>query len=386
MSAEDAMALDEHGGASLISNNVAEWTSEDVAKGLQDYLICIEMFLAAIVHTFVFPHSEYSPQAVEARTRGLNQAPYLPKHWRRLGRKWKEWDSKSAYSGTTHTTPSDHNNNNLHNGGGGDMELVPLTTEGGLYRVDSADEDDDYLMDHPLDRMTTSLASRSASDDEVDLEASSPKHGFGFDYFHHHGGNSRDEQFQNNLAGATPLAPQQLSPLGPVESEGSNRGDDEDDTITADEESAGEEHCGDSSESSYSQSDSGSCSDDEESEEDEEDDMQPLVVRRGHKKNQKSGGSQRTGFVRALWESTIPQDLRDNTVGIIKGDYVVERKTLLHHAATSDSYELFSRRNLQAQQRNRTRTGSSLAGSASIATQNSGDKPAPGPPPPESAS
>jgi hypothetical protein len=30
-------------------------------------------------------------------------------------------------------------------------------------------------------------------------------------------------------------------------------------------------------------------------------------------------------------------------VGIIKGDYVVEKKTFLHHAATSDSYDLFSR-------------------------------------------
>eukprot|EP00957_Ditylum_brightwellii_P200928 15316239-Ditylum_brightwellii.AAC.1 len=36
-----------------------ELTSEDVAKGLQDYLICIEMFVGAIVHTFVFPHTDY---------------------------------------------------------------------------------------------------------------------------------------------------------------------------------------------------------------------------------------------------------------------------------------------------------------------------------------
>jgi hypothetical protein len=52
---------------------------------------------------------------------------------------------------------------------------------------------------------------------------------------------------------------------------------------------------------------------------------------------------QKPGFVRALLDSTIPQDLRDNTVAIIKGDYIVEKKTLLHHAATSDSYDLFSR-------------------------------------------
>jgi hypothetical protein len=59
--------------------------------------------------------------------------------------------------------------------------------------------------------------------------------------------------------------------------------------------------------------------------------------------NKASTPSGKQGFVSALLDSTIPQDLRDNTVGIIKGDYVVEKKTLLHHAATSDSYDLFSR-------------------------------------------
>jgi hypothetical protein len=43
----------------MIPHYKEEWTSEDVAKGLQDYLICIEMFLAAIVHVFVFPHTDY---------------------------------------------------------------------------------------------------------------------------------------------------------------------------------------------------------------------------------------------------------------------------------------------------------------------------------------
>jgi hypothetical protein len=52
--------------------------------------------------------------------------------------------------------------------------------------------------------------------------------------------------------------------------------------------------------------------------------------------------SKRPGFVRALLDSAIPRDLRDNTVGIVKGDYTVERKTLLHHATTSDNYDLFS--------------------------------------------
>ena len=62
-----------------------EWAAEDVAKAIQDYLICIEMFAAAIVHTFIFPHTEYSPQAVEARTRAINQAP-MKWQRKRLGR------------------------------------------------------------------------------------------------------------------------------------------------------------------------------------------------------------------------------------------------------------------------------------------------------------
>jgi hypothetical protein len=32
------------------------------------------------------------------------------------------------------------------------------------------------------------------------------------------------------------------------------------------------------------------------------------------------------------------------TVGMVKGDFHVEKKTLLHHAATSDDYDLFSKR------------------------------------------
>jgi len=35
------------------------WSSEDVAKGIQDYLICIEMFIGAIVHQYVFHYTDY---------------------------------------------------------------------------------------------------------------------------------------------------------------------------------------------------------------------------------------------------------------------------------------------------------------------------------------
>lgn len=55
-------------------------------------------------------------------------------------------------------------------------------------------------------------------------------------------------------------------------------------------------------------------------------------------------GPHRPGLFRAFMDSAIPRDLRDNTVNIMRGEYNVEKKTLLHHAATSDQYDLFSAR------------------------------------------
>jgi hypothetical protein len=240
---------------------VTEWTSEDVAKGLQDYLICIEMFVAAIVHAFVFPHNEYSPEAVEARSRALNQTPH--KHWnKRLGRKWKEWDNKSSYSGTTNASS--------------DRDTSPLALSSNSFhrtRTNSMESVEDDLMHHPLDSMTA-----VSTDDEDDFA-------------------------------------ERRSLLEPVLSEGSM-----------------EEGDGDSEDGDGSFESSESYSEDEHQADVATIELVPIPVVR-----------QKQGFVRALLDSSIPQDLRDNTVGIIKGDYVVEKKTLLHHAATSDSYDLFSR-------------------------------------------
>jgi Organic solute transporter Ostalpha len=39
-----------------------DWTSydvDDIASGLQEFLICIEMFFAAIAHAFAFPPRDY---------------------------------------------------------------------------------------------------------------------------------------------------------------------------------------------------------------------------------------------------------------------------------------------------------------------------------------
>ena len=58
----------------------------------------------------------------------------------------------------------------------------------------------------------------------------------------------------------------------------------------------------------------------------------------------------RPGFVSALLDSTIPRDVVDNTAGIVKGAYHVEKRTLLHHATTADQYDLFRNTRKKAQQ------------------------------------
>ena len=300
LSEDAALALDELGGTSLSSlsstlvggatsssgTTETEWTSEDVAKGLQDYLICIEMFVAAIVHVFVFSHTEFDPQAVEARERALHQQPFLQSGLygnKRLGRKWKDSDNKSAYSGTTFSGNTSGNNNN---GGGvnSGLEMVPIPTLNSDSNGESATSihhlggDDDLI--HPLDRMEqqNNRLSTVADNDNEDEDGS---------YSSMSSSELNDDDWENN----------------------SNYGD----------------------------------NDEEDSE------MQGLLAshkRSGHTASSSATNTKsvkRTGFVKALLDSAIPQDLRDNTVGIIKGDYVVERKTLLHHAATSDSYDLFSR-------------------------------------------
>jgi Organic solute transporter Ostalpha len=266
LSAENATALDELGGnafwpaSGAANTGIIEYSPEDVAKAMQDYLICIEMFVAAIVHTFVFPHSEYSPEAVEARARALNQKPN--KNWnKRLGRKWRDWDNKSSWSGTTRSSrdSADIELSTMNRQHASQLHPMNRDEQPLRYRKDSADEDD--LMNDPLDRLN-----------ETEIEH------------------------------------QPLLLEGDNESEGSSYTDEDDDD--GDEE--GEFAYGDS-------------------------------IDPHHQPHAMQSPARKKNFVSALLDSTIPQDLRDNTVGIIKGDYVVEKKTLLHHAATSDSYDLFSR-------------------------------------------
>jgi hypothetical protein len=298
LSEEDAMALDEFGGdasftttpttsSSLLGVGASvEWSSEDVAKGLQDYLICIEMFVAAIVHLFVFPHTEYDPQAVEARARALNQRPN--KDWnKRLGRKWKEWDNKSGWSGNTNTSS--------------EMELMVVPSSSSAA-ASAASTNMMMNNNNTAEGLSEALYNRTRTDsgggDEDDLRIHP------FDRIMEHGDDDHDDDDDDDAEDKPLLA------LEPVQD---NYDDDDDDDDA----------------SQYSL-ESSELNDADSYQEDALPTPRRQIIRK-------------PGFVKALLDSAIPQDLRDNTVGIIKGDYVVEKKTLLHHAATSDSYDLFSR-------------------------------------------
>ena len=41
------------------------WTEMEIAKGLQDYLICIEMFIFAIAFNFAFTHKDYGIKSIQ---------------------------------------------------------------------------------------------------------------------------------------------------------------------------------------------------------------------------------------------------------------------------------------------------------------------------------
>lgn len=51
-------------------NGIGNWAKEDVANGLQDYLICVEMFCFAIAHSFTFTHKEYLPNRLSSSDGG----------------------------------------------------------------------------------------------------------------------------------------------------------------------------------------------------------------------------------------------------------------------------------------------------------------------------
>jgi len=188
-----------------------EWTAEEVAKALQAFLICIEMFFFAIMHMFVFPHSDYLKPLTVSKAVSVGATPFGI--GRRLGRRriWKE-DGKSIGSKTS--------------------SLDDLENPG--------PRDDDSIL--------ISSQNCTSSNDVHTLESK-----------FNHGGDTNVELSNTSAASLT----------------------------------------------------------------------------------EKQG---RTGFTSALIDSIVPRDVMDNTVGIARGDFTVEKKTLLYHAAASDEYALFAKR------------------------------------------
>jgi len=56
--------------------DIGQWDVNDVANGLQDYLICVEMFCFAIAHSFTFTHEEYLPGTTRATNGYDRHYPY----------------------------------------------------------------------------------------------------------------------------------------------------------------------------------------------------------------------------------------------------------------------------------------------------------------------
>jgi len=191
------------------------WSSEEVAKGLQAYLICIEMFAAAIVHTFVFPHTDYMRPLVTVKSQGVPNFGRRVRVGRRLGRRPYPPKDDGSYCSKRSDAPSS-------------FELESLTAN-------------------------------SAMGMGMDIELSNDNQGTLL---------SRTKM----MVGSDAL-PHTIDPLTSIE----------------------QKH-------------------------------------------------ERKGFVKAFIDSAVPRDVMENTVGFARGDFTVEKKTLLYHAAASDEYSLFAKR------------------------------------------
>ena len=182
-------------------NTEREWTSEAVAKGMQDWLICIEMFVAAIVHTFVFPHTDYLEPLNLVNQRGGH---HLAGGTRRVGRRGR------------------------FNNRRGDDKSACSKNSGGAEPFETFDVESGVIEKGLLQGNNVKISTVYESDTESAMSGDVPRH-------------------------------------------------------------------------------------------------------------------QRQGFVRALIDSTLPRDVLDESGRIFKGDFNVEKKSLLHHAVTSDEYDLFAK-------------------------------------------
>jgi len=280
------------------ASNESEWTSEDVAKGLQDYLICIEMFVGAIVHVFVFPHTDYLPQAVQARKQSSsirnnnngNGNGTTPR--RHLGRR-RQYGNIPNRNINHHKTNHHNNHSWLYNKddfsaaskNSGDVEMANTMTT--TMTAAARNGDDDY-------RLTSTMRMIPNNNNHSLLEEEEDEHHRLIDGNNNNNNNSSRSNNTKSTDGS--LKQCENNATASID----NDDDDDDDDVLPDD-------------SEYSADDTNTT---------------PTTTR--------------TGFVKALIESSIPRDVIDQSMGMVKGDYHVEKKTLLHHAATSDQYDLFS--------------------------------------------
>jgi hypothetical protein len=51
----------------LDSSSEDNWTVTEISKGLQDYLICVEMFAASIAFSYAFTYQDYAASAMHGK-------------------------------------------------------------------------------------------------------------------------------------------------------------------------------------------------------------------------------------------------------------------------------------------------------------------------------
>jgi len=236
----------------LITDYGSDWRADQVAKGLQNYLICIEMFAFSIVHVFVFPHTDYlQPIGIDGSAAGAGGAGAgMPTGGgRRLGRR-----GRAAWNGLPNLAGRGDDRIPASKAGPvPDFPDIEIGSAAPLRRGDGNDEVEPLLSGSPGD-----------GDDPS---------GDGGDAVALRGG---------GIASAPPSPP-------------------------------------------------GSPS------------RSPRRAEDGARQQPQPKSHKPKGVVHAFLDSTLPKDVIDQSVELVKGDFTVEKKTLLSHAATSDEYDLFSK-------------------------------------------
>ncbi len=264
--------------------NEGGWSSEDVAKGLQAYLICIEMFVASIVHTFVFPHTDYTmPLSTMIKSPNNNKGiPNFGSRRVKVGRRY----ARRNYMGL----PTDERS---YCSKTSDAPMSISTSLSNPQLVDSHHQEE-----------TTTTTTTTTTGVLSSSSASSTNH---------HGVSSSIGIGGMIGGGNLHIMATQVEEHGTLQSrQNHNQTNKLDGTM--------KERQGGSGGSDTTSTN-------------------PMVVDVSAPQTQT-----RTGFVNALLDSSLPRDVMDNTVGIARGDFTVEKKTLLSHAAASDEYLLFAKR------------------------------------------